>query len=68
MFDYEKLLYDSLLIPDFYNPLQYRVTITALEDMIHQFWNIAENAEGNKEKIQAIAQCRETHLVSLEQY
>lgn len=22
MFDYEKLLYDSLLIPDFYNPLQ----------------------------------------------
>jgi hypothetical protein len=23
MFDYEKLLYDSLLIPDFYNPLQH---------------------------------------------
>jgi hypothetical protein len=23
MFDYEKLLYDSLLIPDFYNPLQF---------------------------------------------
>jgi hypothetical protein len=23
LFDYEKLLYDSLLVPDFYNPLQY---------------------------------------------
>lgn len=23
LFDYEKLLYDSLLIPDFYNPLQH---------------------------------------------
>ena len=25
-----------------YLPLQYRVTITALEDMIHQFWDISE--------------------------
>src|ERR687888_260336 len=49
-----------------YLPEQYQVCLTALDEIIKRAFDILETSEDNREKLQAMALFKDTHLVKIE--
>jgi hypothetical protein len=47
-------------------PEQYQVCLTALDEIITRAFDILENSDDNREKLQAMELFKDTHLVKLE--
>ena len=43
-------------------PLQFKVSLVAIQNAMRQFWNISQNAQDNKEKMQALEHYRQCHI------
>jgi orotate phosphoribosyltransferase-like protein len=43
-------------------PLQFKVFLVAIQIAMKQFWNISQNAQDNKEKMQALEHYRQCHI------
>jgi hypothetical protein len=43
-------------------PLQFKVSLVAIQNAMRQFWNISQNAQDNKEKMQALEHYRQFHI------
>ena len=43
-------------------PLQFRTSLVATQNAIKQYWNISQNAQDNKEKIQALEHYLDCHV------
>jgi len=49
-----------------YLPEQYRVCLTALDEIIKRAFDILETSDDNREKLQAMELFKDTHLVKME--
>src|SRR5919198_423760 len=49
-----------------YLPEQYQVCLTALDEIIKRAFEILETSDDNREKLQAMALFKDTHLVKIE--
>jgi transcriptional regulator len=43
-------------------PLQFKASLIAIQNAMKQFWNISQNAQDNKEKMQALEHYRQCHI------
>jgi orotate phosphoribosyltransferase-like protein len=43
-------------------PLQFKVSLVAIQNAMKQFWDISQNAQDNREKMQALEHYRQCHI------
>jgi orotate phosphoribosyltransferase-like protein len=48
-------------------PLQFKVFLVAIQIAMKQFWNISQNAQDNKEKMQALEHYRQNTIQKLDE-